>query len=158
MAPPGSRSSTTRTLSPSVTSRLHRTTRTPSGLVPVRTTIARAARGVVRRLQARPMAATAGKTWCRTQRVPSHCASIVVDPSGPRRRLCRAALGRLWGPNRERGVYKTTDGGRRTWTPVLQVDENTGATELVMDPLNNKVLYAGNVSAATHQPGASTAA
>ncbi|HJU41596.1 MAG TPA: hypothetical protein VJ691_02240, partial [Vicinamibacterales bacterium] len=46
----------------------------------------------------------------------------------------------LWSPGGERGVYKTTDGGI-TWTRVLYVDEDTGATELVMDPLNNKTLY-----------------
>ncbi len=69
-----------------------------------------------------------------------HIARIVVDPVD-HDVVYVAALGHLWGPNRERGVYKTTDGGV-TWTPVLQVDENTGATELAMDPANNKVLYA----------------
>ncbi len=68
-----------------------------------------------------------------------HIARIVVDPVD-HDVVYAAALGQLWGPNRERGVYKTTDGGV-TWEPVLQVDENTGATELVMDPSNNKVLY-----------------
>ena len=52
-----------------------------------------------------------------------------------------AALGSVFGPGRERGVYKTTDGGL-TWTNILFVNEDTGATELVMDPSNNKVLYA----------------
>ena len=52
-----------------------------------------------------------------------------------------AALGDLWGGGGERGVYKTTDGGL-TWNRVLHVDDDTGATELVMDPSNNKTLYA----------------
>ena len=52
-----------------------------------------------------------------------------------------AALGDLWAAGGERGVYKTTDGGL-TWRRVLHVDDDTGATELVMDPLNNKTLYA----------------
>ncbi|HYU80952.1 MAG TPA: hypothetical protein VEK56_18330, partial [Vicinamibacterales bacterium] len=52
-----------------------------------------------------------------------------------------AALGSLYGPGKERGVFKTTDGGL-TWTNVLFVNEDTGATELVQDPSNNKVLYA----------------
>ena len=47
----------------------------------------------------------------------------------------------LFGKGGERGVYKTVDGGL-TWQRVLFVDEDTGATELVMDPSNNKVLYA----------------
>ena len=52
-----------------------------------------------------------------------------------------AAVGHLWGPNTERGVFKTRDGGQ-TWTRVLYVDENTGATDLVIDPQNPDVLYA----------------
>ena len=49
--------------------------------------------------------------------------------------------GSLWGAGGERGIYKTTDGGL-TWTRVHHVNDDTGATELVMDPSNNKVLYA----------------
>jgi photosystem II stability/assembly factor-like uncharacterized protein len=52
-----------------------------------------------------------------------------------------AAVGNLWKPNAERGVYKTTNAGQ-TWTQVLTVDSLTGATELVMDPRNPQVLYA----------------
>ena len=82
-----------------------------------------------------------GHTWKHMGLTESHhIARIVVDPVD-HDVVYVAALGHLWGPNRERGVYKTTDGGV-TWSPVLQVDENTGATELVMDPTNNKVIYA----------------
>ena len=49
--------------------------------------------------------------------------------------------GSLWGPGGERGVYKTTDGGR-TWKQTLKVDDDTGANDLVMDPTNHQILYA----------------
>ena len=52
-----------------------------------------------------------------------------------------AANGHLFGPNSERGVFKTTDGGR-TWNHVLSVDENTGATDLVINPANPDLLFA----------------
>ena len=52
-----------------------------------------------------------------------------------------AALGRLWNENPERGVFKTTDGGK-TWSQVLKVDARTGAVDLVMDPGNPNTLYA----------------
>ena len=82
-----------------------------------------------------------GKTWTHAGLADSkHIARIIVDPMDYST-VYVAALGSLWGPGGERGVYKTTDGGQ-TWTRVLNVDEQTGATELVMDPSNNKVLYA----------------
>ena len=82
-----------------------------------------------------------GQTWKHTGLTESrHIARIVVDPVD-HDVVYVAALGGLWGPNPERGVYKTTDGGL-TWSQVLKVDEFTGATELVMDPSNNKVIYA----------------
>ena len=52
------------------------------------------------------------------------------------------ALGHAYGPQQERGVYRTTDGGT-TWTRVLFVDENTGCSDLAMDPTNPRVLFAG---------------
>jgi len=66
---------------------------------------------------------------------------IVVHPKDPNT-VYVAALGRLYGPNAERGVFKTTDGGR-TWDKVLFVDDKTGAIELRMDPTNPDVLLAG---------------
>ncbi|HBH25326.1 MAG TPA: hypothetical protein DDY13_18145 [Cytophagales bacterium] len=51
------------------------------------------------------------------------------------------SMGTLWGPNEERGVYKTSDGGA-TWERILYVDENTGCSDLVMDPKNPDILYA----------------
>src|SRR5262249_56238576 len=52
-----------------------------------------------------------------------------------------AALGHLYGPNRERGIFRTEDAGR-TWSQVLFVDENTGGADLAADPENPAVLYA----------------
>ena len=52
-----------------------------------------------------------------------------------------AALGRLWGPNPERGVYRTKDGGR-SWSQVLKLDPNTGCIDLALDPSRPSRLYA----------------
>ena len=82
-----------------------------------------------------------GRTWMNMGLVESrNIGRIVIDPLD-HDVVYVAATGHLWGPNRERGVYKTADGGL-TWTQALFVDEQTGATDLVMDPSNNKVLYA----------------
>ena len=67
-------------------------------------------------------------------------ARIVVDPVDPEV-VYVAALGDLWKSGGARGVYKTTDGGLN-WTKVLEVGADAGGTELVIDPTNNKVLYA----------------
>jgi len=82
-----------------------------------------------------------GRTW-KNVGLPNskHIARIIVDPVD-HDVVYVAALGSLWGAGGERGVYKTTDGGL-TWARILHVDEDTGATELVMDPSNNKVIYA----------------
>jgi photosystem II stability/assembly factor-like uncharacterized protein len=65
---------------------------------------------------------------------------LAVDPRDPD--VCYvAALGHLWGPNPERGLYKTSDGGR-TWKAVLQLDEHTGACDVILDPAHPEVVYA----------------
>src|SRR5438445_13310229 len=69
-----------------------------------------------------------------------HIGRIVIHPRNPDV-VYVAALGHLWGPNAERGVYKTTDGGK-TWTRVLFVDDTTGVVDLEMDPSDPSTLYA----------------
>jgi photosystem II stability/assembly factor-like uncharacterized protein len=83
-----------------------------------------------------------GKTWShmgleRTGRI----SRIVIHPTDPDV-VFVAALGHLYGPQEERGVFRTTDGGK-TWERVLFVDENTGASDIVMDPNNPRILFAG---------------
>lgn len=81
-----------------------------------------------------------GKTWRHMGlRESHHIGRIVVSPADTDI-VYLAALGHLWGPNAERGVFMTTDGGL-TWKNVLSVNGDTGAVDLVMDPLNPKTLY-----------------
>src|SRR5258708_37934239 len=69
-------------------------------------------------------------------------ARIVIDPKDPNI-VYVAVLGHLFGANKERGVYKTTDGGK-TWNNVKFIDEDTGFTDIVMDPSDSKTLYAAS--------------
>ncbi len=85
--------------------------------------------------------ADAGKTWQHLglrdgQQIPQ----IVVDPRNPNR-LFVAVLGHPYGPNAERGLFLSADGGQ-TYTKVLGPDENTGAIDVVLDPANPDVIYA----------------
>lgn len=82
-----------------------------------------------------------GRNWKNMGlRASKQIARIIVDPVDFNI-VYVAALGDLWAAGGERGVYKTTDGGQ-TWNRTLFVDDDTGATELVIDPVNNKTLYA----------------
>ena len=66
---------------------------------------------------------------------------LAVDPRNPD--VCYvAALGHLWGANPERGIYKTTDGGK-TWSHSLKIDDKTGACDVVLDPSHPDTVYAG---------------
>ena len=81
-----------------------------------------------------------GKTFTKLGLTETrHIGRIVVDPRNPDVAYV-AALGRLWGRSEERGVYKTTDGGK-TWAHVLAIDEKSGAVDLDMDPSNPDTLY-----------------
>lgn len=83
----------------------------------------------------------AGKTWAHIGLEDSRqIARIVIDPNDPDT-VYVAALGHAYGPNKERGVFKSTDGGR-TWKQVLFKDENTGAIDLAMKPGDPKTLCA----------------
>ncbi|HWK12649.1 MAG TPA: hypothetical protein VNR64_21490, partial [Vicinamibacterales bacterium] len=69
-------------------------------------------------------------------------ARIVVHPKDPNI-VYVAAIGHLFGPNAERGLYKSTDGGK-TWTNTKFIDNDTGFTDVVIDPANPNVLYAAS--------------
>ncbi|MGH9417067.1 MAG: WD40/YVTN/BNR-like repeat-containing protein [Terriglobales bacterium] len=69
-------------------------------------------------------------------------ARIAVDPADPEI-VYVAALGHLFGPNRERGLYKTVNGGK-TWQLVKYIDQNTGFTDVALDPQNPRVVYAAS--------------
>ncbi len=77
-----------------------------------------------------------------------HIAKIIVDPKNSDI-VYVAAQGPLWGPGGDRGLYKTTDGGK-TWEKSLYVSENAGVTDLVMDPRDNNVLYAASYQRRRH--------
>jgi photosystem II stability/assembly factor-like uncharacterized protein len=84
----------------------------------------------------------AGKTWRnmgleKTGRI----GRVVIDPRDPDT-VFAAAMGHCYGPQKERGVFRTRDGGK-TWEQVLFVDENTGCSEIAMDPGNPRILFAG---------------
>lgn len=83
----------------------------------------------------------AGKTWRHMGLEDTHhIGRIVIHPTNPDI-VYVAALGHLWGPNRERGLYRTRDGGK-TWEKVLYISENTGCVDVAMDPQSPNTLYA----------------
>ncbi len=77
-----------------------------------------------------------------------HIAKIAVDPRDSDT-VYVAAQGPLWGPGGDRGLFKTTDGGK-SWKKVLDIDEHTGVTDLVMDPRDPDVLYAASYQRRRH--------
>jgi len=83
----------------------------------------------------------AGETWNNVGLAEARQISAVrVHPSNPDL-VYVAAQGNPWGPNPERGIYRSKDGGE-TWEHVLEVDEDTGASDLSMDPTNPRILFA----------------
>ncbi len=83
----------------------------------------------------------AGKTWVHIGLDETHhIGKIAIDPKNPER-IFVAAIGKLYAANDERGVFRSTNGGR-TWQRVLG-DQNVGAVEVVIDPSNSNVVYAG---------------
>ncbi len=84
----------------------------------------------------------AGKTWKNMGlKKTGRIGRIIVHPTNPDI-VYAAALGHTYGPQQERGIYKTTDGGK-TWKRIFFVDENTGAAELAIDPKNPERLLVG---------------
>ncbi|MFY9802856.1 MAG: hypothetical protein WA211_06415 [Candidatus Acidiferrales bacterium] len=102
-----------------------------------------------------------GATWRNIGlRDSQNVGRILVDPRDPNIVIV-AALGHAFGPNAERGVYRSTDGGA-TWTKVLAKNDDTGAIDLCWDPANTSVVYAAmwqtrrppwNVYAPSNGPG-----
>ena len=82
-----------------------------------------------------------GATWKHCGLAATHdIPRLALDPRNPE--VCYvAALGRLWGPNPERGLYKTSDGGKQ-WELVLAVDDATGCCDVVVDPKQPDTVYA----------------
>ncbi len=97
----------------------------------------------------------AGKHWTKmgldsTGRI----SRIIIHPTNPDI-VYVAALGYLYGPQPQRGIYRTTDGGK-TWERVLFVNDSTGASDLVMDPNNPRILFAGFWQVEVHTWGRSS--
>jgi photosystem II stability/assembly factor-like uncharacterized protein len=82
-----------------------------------------------------------GRTWKNIGlRDTRHIGAVIVDPKDPDL-VFVAALGHAYGPNPERGIFRSTDGGA-TWTKVLYKDEKTGGIDVVFDPNNSSILFA----------------
>ncbi len=82
-----------------------------------------------------------GKTWKHMGLTDTHhVGRIVINPENPDI-VYVSAIGHLYTRNKERGVYKTEDGGK-TWKKILYINDKTGAIDIVMDPKNPDVLYA----------------
>jgi len=82
-----------------------------------------------------------GRTWKNMGlRDTHHIGRIVIHPTNPDI-VYVAALGHLWGPNKERGLFRTMDGGK-TWTNTKFIDQNTGFVDVALDHENPNVLYA----------------
>ena len=84
----------------------------------------------------------AGQTWqFLGLEETRHISRIRVHPTNPQIAYV-AAVGNLWKPNPERGVFKTIDGGK-TWDKILYIDENTGCSDITIENENPRIMYAG---------------
>jgi photosystem II stability/assembly factor-like uncharacterized protein len=97
-----------------------------------------------------------GKTWKNMGLKDSHhIARVVIHPGNPQV-VWVAAMGHLFSDNPERGVFKTTDGGK-SWEKVLYIDDRTGVIDLAVNPVNPDILYAATYEkerrAWTYEPG-----
>jgi photosystem II stability/assembly factor-like uncharacterized protein len=83
----------------------------------------------------------AGKTWTHLGlRNGLQIPALAIDPRDPNR-VFAAVLGHPYGPNEERGLFRSTDGGQ-TWQKIIYKNENTGASDVEIDPSNSDVIYA----------------
>ncbi len=90
-----------------------------------------------------------GKSWKNMGLKKSeHIGKIIIDPNNSDI-VYVAAQGPLWGPGGDRGLYKTTDGGK-SWNKVLDISENTGVSDIAIDPRNTQVIYATSYQRRRH--------
>ncbi len=90
-----------------------------------------------------------GKSWnCVGLKLSEHIGKILIDPQNPDI-VYVAAQGPLWGPGGDRGLYKTTDGGKN-WEKILDISVNTGVSDIVIDPRNSDVLYCSSYQRRRH--------
>ena len=82
-----------------------------------------------------------GSNWTQVWKQDGQIGTMVVHPRNPDIAFA-AVLGKAFGPSTERGVYRTTDGGK-TWTGVLKKDQDTGASDVALDPSNPHIVFAG---------------
>ncbi len=134
----GSGSSTNNRCIRSATSRWRRQTRASCGRAPAKRASAVTSRSA-KASTSPPTPDARGRAWA--WRRPAGIGKVIVHPKNPDVVLA-CALGHAYGPQQERGVYRTVDGGKN-WERVLFVDENTGCSELDMDPTNPRKLFAG---------------
>ncbi|MCU1286221.1 MAG: BNR/Asp-box repeat protein [Acidobacteriales bacterium] len=88
------------------------------------------------------MSTDAGNTWrFMGLKNVGQISNILIDPNNSNT-VFVGAIGHAWGPNADRGVFRTTDGGKN-WEKVLYINDKTGVSSLVMDPANPMVLFAG---------------
>jgi len=82
-----------------------------------------------------------GKTWTHVWVQQGQIGTMAVHPTNPDIAFA-AVLGHAFGPNPERGVYRTRDGGK-TWQQVVKKDDNTGASDVAIDPTTPSIVFAG---------------
>ena len=83
----------------------------------------------------------AGANWTHVWKQDGQIGTMVVHPRNPDIAFA-AVMGKAFGPSGERGVYRTTDGGK-TWIGVLKKDQDTGASDVALDPSNPRIVFAG---------------
>ncbi len=92
----------------------------------------------------------AGRSWQHVGlEETGHIARIIVDPHDANTAFV-CAIGQAFRPQHERGIFRTTDGGK-TWQQILYVDDNTGCSEMAMDPSDSNTLYAGMWQVSIHR-------
>ncbi len=90
-----------------------------------------------------------GKSWTNVGlKTSEHIGKILIDPRDSDT-VYVAAQGPLWGPGGDRGLFKTTDGGK-TWNKILSISENTGVTDIIQDPNHPEILVAASYQRRRH--------